>query len=65
MKNLLKNWKVHQSIYDDTILFISGDIYNDEKDRFDDGETIRTSALVETDFKNKTARTLNTLYNLE
>lgn len=65
MKNLLKNWKVRQSIYDKNMIFISGEIYNDEQNRFNDGESIRTSSVVETDFKNKTVQTLNTLYNLE
>ena len=64
MKNLLKNWRVAES-YSGKELQLIGQVYNDSAKRFTDGEWITTSILVETDFKNKTAQTLNTLYNLD
>ena len=43
---------------------LSGEIYGDEKNRFEDGVRIRTSRLIELDIKNKIAQTLNTKYTL-
>ena len=47
---------------DDT--FIVGSIYDDEKNRFEDGESIRTSTLINLDIENNNAQTLNTTYDL-
>ena len=69
----LKNWSIRDGGYYGAYfaLFnpedknrISGDIYNDEKLRFEDGEKITTSLINEIDFKNKVAQTLYTKYEL-
>lgn len=41
-----------------------GQIYDDEKERWNDGTNIRTSTIVELDIKNNSAKTLNTKYIL-
>ena len=43
---------------------MSGNIHNDEKDRFADGDYVTTSSLQEIDLINKIARTRNTTYEL-
>ena len=43
---------------------LRGQIYDDEKERWEDGTSIRTSSLVELDINNKVAKTLNTKYIL-
>jgi hypothetical protein len=43
---------------------LSGNIHNDEKGRFSDGEYITTSSIQEIDLVNKVARTRNTIYEL-
>jgi hypothetical protein len=66
----LENWSV---IINDQSPFIApelcyrmlnGEIYNDERGKFKDGTRITTSPLVEFDYKNKVAKTLNTIYTL-
>ena len=64
MKNLLKNWEVKKTYWTDELVLF-GQIYNDEKKRFADGELITTSPLVETNFAGKVVNTRNTTYNLE
>ena len=64
MKNLLKSWTLYESDLTGHLSII-GYIYNDEQNRFENGEPIRTSSIQYLDLKNKTAKTLNTLYNLE
>ena len=61
--NLLKNWTVET--YWDGNVVIRGEIYNDEKGRFEDGTKIRTSRVLFIDFENRVARTRNSIYNLE
>lgn len=53
----LENW---------TVAFdcLFGEIYNDEKHRFSDGSSIRTSKIIEFDEENKVAKTENTIYFL-
>lgn len=43
---------------------LQGEIYDDEKKRFDDGRCVRTSPLTELNLKNNYAQTLNTKYIL-
>lgn len=45
-------------------LRMSGNIHDDEKKRFTDGDYITTSSLQEIDLINKIARTKNTIYEL-
>jgi hypothetical protein len=45
-------------------LRMSGNIHNDEKGRFADGEYVTTSSLREIDLNKKIARTRNTTYEL-
>lgn len=66
----LENWSVGSSEFNPyqapecQSKVLRGQIYDDEKNRWDDGTTIRTSRLVELDIKNKYAQTLNTKYIL-
>lgn len=61
--NLLKNWTV-ENRWDGNVV-LCGEIYNDEKGRFEDGTNIRTSRVLFIDFENRVARTQNAIYNLE
>ena len=43
---------------------LQGEIYDDEKKRFNDGRYVRTSQLIELNIKNNYAQTKNTKYIL-
>lgn len=60
--NYLKNWTI---VVVDNKMRIRGQIYNDTKNRFPDGDGITTSPVVELDIRNGILRTLNTTYHLE
>lgn len=63
--NLLKNWEV--KFYDRgdyKYITVVGDIYNDVKKRFEDGDCIETSRVVKIDFANGVVETLNSVYHL-
>lgn len=62
--NYLKNWTIVVNAVDNKMR-IRGQIYNDTKGRFSDGEGITTSPVVELDIRNGILRTLNTTYHLE
>lgn len=56
----LENWQIISLPFHHLI----GDIYDDEKERFKDGDTIRTSPLRSIDFAEGTATTRNNTYRL-
>jgi len=58
----LRNWKiVNMGDY----YKLSGDIYNDSRKEFTDGETVITSKLKSIDFDLHVASTMNTFYELQ
>lgn len=67
---ILKNWSI---IRDNDNPFLApelrkvrlyGNIYNDEKGRFNDGTPISTSSIQKLDIENNVAQTRNTTYQL-
>ena len=60
--NILKNWSI-QKTWDGCHVLI-GRLYNDDKERYDDGTEIRTSALRSIDFVMGVAYTDHTRYIL-
>lgn len=67
---ILKNWSI---VMDNNNPFLApelrttrlhGNIYDDEKKRFNDGVPVSTSRLRKLDIKNKVAQTRNTTYQL-
>lgn len=61
--NLLKNWNV-ENCWDGSVV-LSGEIYNDTKNRFPDGTHIYTSRVHFIDFVTGIAKTKNSVYSLE
>ena len=61
--NLLRNWSIDH--HWDGNMVLHGEIYNDDKGRFPDGATIRTSRLLYIDFVEGIAKTKNSVYHLE
>lgn len=59
---VLKNWYVREYVVG--VYQVVGDIYNDTKGRFRDGETIQTSKLKSIDFEAGILVTQNTIYTL-
>lgn len=57
----LRNWMI-ETIFEHMIC--SGKCYNDSKNRFDDGEMIRTSYIVKLDVENRLLYTRNSIYRL-
>lgn len=57
----LENWIL---INDKGEHILIGDVYNDVRKKFTDGENIRTSAIKMISFDNKTAITQNSVYDL-
>lgn len=60
---VLENWKVTQRPFF-AFECVSGDIYNDPKERFCDGTFIYTSGIVELNEENGILQTKNTTYRL-
>ena len=60
--NLIRNWRL-QAVYDGFVIF--GEVYNDQKKRFEDGTFIHTSRVRVIDFDSKVVVTRNSIYNLE
>ena len=62
-RGTIQNWKEH--VWDASMgeVVVMGNIFGDE-DRFEDGTSIRTSAIVKLDYENKKLETLNSLYDL-
>ena len=58
----LKNWKLNCN---GSGYYLTGDIYGDEKKRFEDGLHIITSSLKSIDFESSIAKTKNSIYNLD
>lgn len=61
--NLLKDWYI-QRAYDGGVVIV-GKIYNDTKNRFEDGTEIQTSAVQQADFAEGVIFTRNSVYHLE
>ena len=61
--NYLKNWWIERVSTGDVV--IKGEIYNDSKERFEDGALIRTSSVRNIDFIQGVVETRNSIYNLE
>lgn len=59
--NLLKNWHI-EPINKGCIVI--GEIYNDIKKRFENGELIWTSRVIKIDFVNGIVETKNSVYHL-
>lgn len=59
---VLQNWFFEQTPRGSYV--ITGNIYGDEKGRFEDGTIIHTSKLESVDFLNGIAKTLNSTYHL-
>lgn len=60
--NLLKNWTIER--WGDSVI-VYGDVYNDIKKRFNDGDHIHTSKVLKADFVNGVIETRNSVYHLE
>lgn len=58
----LRNWKIHQ--HPTGPYQLAGNIYNDTKGRFNDGDYVVTSQIKSIDFENGVAQTRNTKYIL-
>jgi hypothetical protein len=58
----LEDWMLN--IYTDGNKILIGEIHNDEKQRFLDGTTIRTSTILELNLERNYAQTRNTKYEL-
>ena len=67
---ILENWSIIRDNNDPYLApelrttRLNGDVFNDEKMRFENGTNISTSRLKELNIKNGYARTLNTTYVL-
>lgn len=61
--NVLKNWSIDH-FWDGSVV-IYGEIYNDSKNRFQDGTQIRTSRVRRIDFEEGIVETRNSTYILE
>ena len=61
--NLFKKWRLQKA--PDGYYVVVGEIYNDEKKRFKDGNYMRTSRIKSIDFETGIAITKNSVYNLE
>jgi hypothetical protein len=59
----LENWTLKYSMAKE-MYYLSGDIYNDKKDRFPDGQRIYTSRIEEVNFQDGYAKTKNSIYKL-
>lgn len=58
--NFLENMVISENVFG---FVATGNIYNDEKRRFEDGKFIRTSPIVKVDSLNRQIITGNTTYN--
>jgi hypothetical protein len=61
--NVLKDWSIVKR-YGNYVVII-GKVYNDIKGRFNDGEEIVTSRVLQADFVNGVIETRNSVYHLE
>lgn len=62
-ENLLKCWSIYRLGSGKVI--VEGRIYNDSKNRFEDGKFIHTSAIKSVNFEDGTVVTQNSVYNLD
>ena len=58
---ILENWFLEKTRNNFRLV---GNVYGDDKKRFEDGQLINTSSLESIDFKNKIAKTKNSIYKL-
>ena len=61
--NVLKDWSIVKRYGNDVVII--GKVYNDIKGRFNDGEEIVTSRVLQADFVNGVIETRNSVYHLE
>lgn len=60
---ILEDWKFEGHLKDDNF-HLSGKIYNDKKNRFNDGQKVYTSRIEEINFQDGWAKTKNSIYKL-
>lgn len=60
--NVLKNWTIEKC---GNSVIVYGDVYNDIKGRFEDGDHIHTSKVLNADFVNGVIETRNSVYHLK
>ena len=60
--NELKDWSIVKRYGNDVVII--GKVYNDIKGRFNDGEEIVTSRVLQADFVNGVIETRNSVYHL-
>lgn len=61
--NLLKDWTIERAC--DGGVVVVGKIYNDTKNRFENGTEVQTSAVQQADFAEGVIFTRNSVYHLE
>lgn len=61
----LKGWAIQPIYQGSTAIVARGACFGDIRQRFLDGEQIRTSSITKVDLKNRLVHTLNSVYKLD